>query len=422
MDNGWFAVDIRHVKTFAEALAIGMLIGVERYKDRDAGEQKSAGLRTFTVFALLGAVCGLLAQPAFTLATLGAMTALLLLGYYRHAVKTLGLTTESTALLTFWLGYLMHTHDLLAIGVGIVTTILLASKRALHTFVTEQISMVEFYDTLKFLAVVFVVFPLLPNRGLGPYGFFNPTQIWMLIILVSTISYLGYVLIRVLGGSRGLTVSAMIGGIVSTTAVTMSLAERAREAPALSRTCGVAGVMANAVQFPRLLLLVWVVDADLGRLLTAPLLGMGAVGMLGAWAVTHKRRGMDTEPPAGLLLRNPYSLIPALKFGLFFVAILLMTKAAAVNLGERGIYLASAVAGLGDASAISLTTANLVHGGSLSATAGAVAVLIAVTMNALLKWVLARVTGTRELARWLGGGFAAMLATGIILLVVVHVF
>ena len=422
MDSGSFSADIGLFKTFAEALAIGLLIGAERYKDRETDEQETAGPRTFTVFALLGAVCGAMGQPAFTLATLVAMTALILLEYYRHAEKTLGLTTEVSALLTFWLGYLVHSHESLAISAGIVAVIILASKRALHAFVAEQVSLVEFYDTLKFLAVVFVVFPLLPNRNMGPYDFFNPTQIWMLIILVSAISYLGYVLVRVLGSKRGLTLSALIGGIVSTTAVTMSLADRAKETPGLSRTCGVAGVMANAVQFPRLLLLVWVVDGRLGTFLTLPLLAIGAVGMLGAWVLSRAQGGPVETASTELTLRNPFSLMPALKFGLFFVAVSLMAKAATVNLGEQGIYLASAIAGLGDASAISLTAAKLVHSGSLSAPAASIAILIAVTMNALMKWVLARLNGTRELAGWLGGGFVAMLATGGILLAVLHAF
>ncbi len=415
-------MDIDVFKTFGETLAIGLLIGMERYKDRAPGEQKSAGMRTFTVFALLGVVCGLLNQPGFTLMTFGAVIVLLGLGYYRHATESVGLTTEVAALLTFWIGYLMHAYELLAISMGIVLVVLLAAKRGLHDFVKEQVSEAEFYDTLKFLVVVFVVFPLLPDRNIGPYQFFNPFQVWLLIILVSTISYVGYILIRLLGGKRGLEVSALLGGIVSTTAVTMSLAERARRTPELSRICGVTGVMANAVQFPRLLLLVWVVDGSLGAFLTVPLLGMGAVGLLGAWILGRVRRVTTEDPPADLLLQNPYSLMPALKFGLFFVGVFLLSKLATVWWGEQGIYPASAIAGLGDASAISLSAARLVNSGSLSAPAASAAILIAVTMNALLKWILALVNGNRDLAFWLGGGFVTMLGTGAVLMAAMHTF
>ena len=415
-------MDITVFKTFGEALAIGLLIGTERYKNRAPGERKSAGTRTFTIIALLGAVCGLLNQPWFTLVTLGAVILLLGLGYYRHTSDSVGLTTEIAALLTFWIGYLMHGYESLAISMGIVLVILLAAKRGLHDFVKEQVSEAEFYDTLKFLAVVFVVFPLLPDRDIGPYQFFNPFQVWLLIVVVSTISYAGYILIRLLGGKRGLVVSALLGGIVSTTAVTMSLAERARHAPEYSRIYGVTGVMANAVQFPRLLLLVWVVDRSLGAFLMVPLLAMGAVGLLGAWIMGRLRRVTREEPPVDVLLQNPYSLVPALKFGLFLVGVFLFSRLATVWWDERGIYLASAIAGLGDASAISISAAKFVNIGSLSLSAASAAILIAVAMNALLKWILSLVNGNRELAFWLGGGFVMMLGTGALAMAAMHVF
>ena len=408
MDMGLF-------KIFGQALAIGFLIGVERYKDRAEGEQKSAGLRTFTIFALIGAVCGLLPM-GYALMTLGALVVFLGLGYYRRSEKSYGLTTEVAAILTFWLGYMMHEYELLAISTGIVLVILLASKRALHDFFRYKVSETELYDTLKFLVVVFVVFPLLPNRNMGPYDFFNPTHIWMLIILVSTISYAGYILTRALGNRRGLAISSLVGGVVSTTAVTVFLAQRVREAPAMSRICGVMGVMANAVQFPRLLLLVWVVDASLGAFLALPLLCMGGVGILGAWILSRNHREDGDDPAVNLILPNPYSLMPALKFGLFFVGVFFLSKVATVHLGEGGIYLTSAMAGLGDASAISLSVAHLFRHGTLSLPAACGAIFLAVSMNALLKWVLARAQGNRELAFWLGGGFATMLVTGAVLM------
>lgn len=413
--------NIETIEVLGEALAIGLLLGVERYKDRDPGEKKTAGMRTFTIFALLGAVCGLL-PLSYTLITVGALILLLGLGYYRHSEESLGITTETAALLTFWLGYMMHEYETLAISVGIVLAILLASKRALHDFVKEEVSETELYDTLKFLAVVFVVFPLLPNQNIGPYAFFNPTHIWILIILVSTISYVGYVLIRVLGGKRGLAISALIGGIISTTAVTMSLAQRAKQAPEFSRTYGMAGMMANAVQFPRLLFLIWFVDRNLGAYLTVPLLGMGAVGLLSAWIIGRAQKEGAKDFSTKFIVQNPYSLTPALKFGLFFIGVFLLSKLATVHFGTQGIYMTSAIAGLGDASAISLSVAKLVNDGSLSFPSACTAIFIAVFMNALLKWILAWTNGSRNLAIWLGIGFAAVIGTGLVLLAVMHTF
>ena len=405
-------LDSQTFKILAEALAIGILVGAERYKDRAPEEKRAAGVRTFTILSLLGAIGGLLAEPSFTLAIFGALSAFLLLGYHRHAEHSIGLTTEFAALLVFWLGFLLHTHEVLAISTGIILTIILACKRPLHGFIRDKISETEFYDTLKFLAVVFVIFPILPDRDIGPYGFFNPAHAWLLVILVSTINYSGYFLIRWLGNARGLEVSGLIGGIVSTTVVTMSLAERARRTPDASRLCGVAGIMANAIQFPRLLLLVWVVDRNLGEFLSLPLLAMGTAGLLGAWLLSKFGRGSNSDTEIDFSLQNPYSLAPALKFGALFIGISLLTKGATMWGGEHGIYLASALAGTGDASAISLSIAQLVQGESLSVPAASLAILIAVTMNALVKEGLAWTNGTRELAFWLGGGFAFMLAIG----------
>ena len=210
--------------------------------------------------------------------------------------------------------------------------------------------------------------------------------------------------------------SALMGGIVSTTAVTASLASRVRQNPEFARSCGIAGVMANAVQFPRLLLLVWVVDRSLGAFVTAPLLGMGAVGIIGAWFLWRAQNEKIEDSATDLVVQNPYSLMPALKFGLFFVGVTLLAKIATFEFGDRGIYLTSAIAGLGDASAISLSAAKLVSHGSLSVVTAWSAIFIAVLMNALLKFVLAWRYGSRHLGVWIGSGFAAMLGTGFLLM------
>jgi len=402
-------------KVFGEAVALGFLIGSERYRGKDPGGQ-TAGIRTFTVIALLGATSALLGHDGFTLITFGSLVIFLVSGYWREPAEDIGLTTELAALLTFWLGYLMKDYEILAISTGIVVVILLASKKALHRFVRKQVSEIEFFDTLKFLAVIFVVFPLLPNEYIGPFGFLNPTKLWMLIILISTIGYSGYILIRLLGERRGLAVSALLGGLVSTTAVTMSLADRAQKLPTFSRLFGFAAVAANAVQPSRLLLLIVVVDQELGRFLVLPLVAMSAVGFLAAWALSWTQRPEEGDIPLATLLQNPYSLGPVLKFGLLFVGIFFFVKVANLWMGEGGIYVASAIAGLGSVSAIALSVADMVHMGSLSVGEASVAILIALTGNSLMKWVLSWMRGTRRLALWLGGGLFLMLLTAVIAL------
>ncbi len=409
-------IDLALAKGFGEALAIGLLIGVERYKSRKPGDAKSAGVRTFSVVALLGAVCALLGDGVFTSLTFGAVVLLLGIGYHRQTEQSLGLTTELAAILTFWLGFLVQTHEPLVIATAIVLVILLASKDALHGFVRGQVSEVEFYDTLKFLAVVFVVFPLLPNEPIGPGGLFNPTQAWFLVILVSTISYVGYLLVRLLGARRGLRVGAILGGLVSTVAVTVSLAQRSREDPEASRLLGITAVMANAVQYPRLLLLVWAVDASLAARIAPPFLAAAALGAGGAALFDRLGRKKAVDEPHELVFTNPYSFWPACKFALLFVVVLAGAKLAESWLGMEGVYMVSALAGLADASAISLSVADMAHTGILSSNAAAWSVVIAIATNALVKSVLALVNGTRAIALWLTGGLVAMLAVAVGLL------
>lgn len=403
-------IDLMQARLVAEALAIGLLVGIERYKAREPGEKRAAGVRTFATFALLGGICGLADRIEVSLVAFIALATLVAIGYYRESERSPGLTTETAAFLVFWLGYLVHSHEILAISTAIVLTIMLASKKTLHVFVRESISEVELFDTLKFLAVVLVVYPLLPDRSVGPYGFFNPARFWLLVILVSTIGYVGYFLIRVLGEKRGLLLSLVLGGIVSTMATTVSLASRAREAPEAARFLGVGAVAANAVQFPRLLLLVAAVSAPLARHLAPALVPMTIVGFVGAAVLSarDRERRMDVRLP----LANPYSLTPALKFALFFAAILLLVRFGENALGDGGVLIASVLGGLASTSAVALSLANLVQAGDLPITSATLALLVGISANALVKWIVTLTQGSARLAFWVGGGLLTMLATG----------
>ena len=381
--------------------------------DAGLGRRSPPGCATFAILCLLGAICGIFDTTVLTAVTFAAVAAMVVLGYYRSPAESLGLTTEFAALLVFWIGYLLRSHEAAAISLGITLTIFLASKRTLHHFVREQISETEFEATLKFLVVVLVVYPILPDREMGPYGFFNPRDVWGLVILVSTISYAGYFLTRWLGHRRGLMVGSLAGGFVSTTAVTMSLAERARSAPEASRLMGSAAVLAAAVQGPRLLLLLWAVNRGLASSLAIPLMGMALVGLVGAWLL-GRRAGSGSE--VELPLQNPYSVRPALKFGLFFVAILLLVEAGNTWLGERGSLLASGIAGTASTSAVALSVSTLLNEESLTPLVAAGSVLVAITANALSKWVLVLVNGTQQMAFWLGGGLLTMLAAAFMFL------
>jgi uncharacterized membrane protein (DUF4010 family) len=403
-------VGIEHVRILAEALGIGLLVGIERYHSRREGEKRIAGLRTFGALGLLGGIAGLLAMPAFTVAIFIPLAALLVISYFRRDERSVGGTTEVAGLVVFWLAYLVRDFEVLAIGAAILLTLLLASKRTLHDFVRRTMSEEELFATLKLLAVVLVIYPLLPDRAMGPYDFFNPSRAWLLVIVVGAISFAGYVLVRWLGRGRGLHLSAFLGGVVSTAATTMSLAVRSREAPAWSKQLATAGVAANAVQFPRVLVLAALLNRELGARLLLPCVAAAGGGLAIAWLIT--RRQAKEEPDVDLVLSNPFALIPALEFGAFFVAVLFVVKFAGAHLGEGGVYLTGLVAGAANVSTVALSVAGLVDDHSLGADAGMLAVLIAVAANALTKWLIALINGTRQFAYRLGAGLLAMLGAG----------
>jgi uncharacterized membrane protein (DUF4010 family) len=316
------------------------------------------------------------------------------------------------ALLTFWLGYMVRFREAAAIGLGIVLAILLAAKRPMHDFVKGRISDVEFFDTLKFLAVVFVVYPLLPDRTVGPWEFFNPRQAWMFVVIYSGLSYVGYFLVRVFGSDHGLFVSALMGGLVSTPAVTMSLAHRSRNAPEHARLIGAAAIIANSMQFPRLLLLVLVVDGNLVNRVAGPLLAMFVVGAIVAWLVRGLARRDGESDAIELVLRNPFSFKPALTFAALLVAFLFLSRFGLLWRGEGGVYLAATLTGLVNVSAIALTLPSLAEAGGLAAGSATLVLLLAITANALAKWVVALLNGARAMALWLGIGMVAILAAG----------
>ncbi len=409
-------IDVSVFITFGEALAIGLLFGLERYKDRKEGEKKSAGLRTFAVISVLGAVCGFVAVNNLTLVTFGALAGFLLIGYFRRSETSPGITTETAALLTFWLGYLMHTHQNLSISIGIVVVILLAAKRTMHDFVREQISEGELYDTLKFLAVVFIVLPLLPNTTFGPLEVFNPRQLWGLVVLVSTVSFGGYVLMRLVGPRRGLALNALFSGLVSTTALTISLAHQSRRARSLSRPIGLSGILGNAVQFPRLLLLLSVVSQQMALSLLIPFLGAFAAGILFYGAFTRKGCADYDDQPAVSLLENPYSFRPALKFALLVSAVLFLVKIVKESAGETGVYLAAALSGFANVSAVALSLGSFVQVGEIDLSAGCLSLFLAVVTNLISKTALAWLNGSAEFFSWLVAGLTVLLSSGAVLL------
>jgi uncharacterized membrane protein (DUF4010 family) len=402
---------------FGAALGLGLLLGLERERKRDA-ELLFGGVRTFALIALLGAVGAFLERELnegwLVLAAFIGVSALVVVSYTTTAARgELGITTEISALLAFIVGALCGWDR---VGVASVTTVvcllLLTLKDYLHRL-AQRVELEDVEATLKFAVISVIILPLLPNETFGPppLNVINPYKIWLMVVLIAGLNFLGYVLVKVLGNEHGLLVTGILGGLVSSTAVTLSFSQRSRQEPAMSSAFVLAIVAAWTIMFLRVVVMVGFVNLSLAAVLGLPLGLMAAAGAVVALVLWRRTRSQETGVvTAGA---NPFELGEAIKFGLLFGVVTVVAKAAEVYLGETGLYLAGAVAGLTDVDAISLSMANLAVAEPENLKVAARTVVIAVLSNTLVKAGMAVFLGTPALRR------TVLLATLLVLITAV---
>ncbi|TAH34692.1 MAG: MgtC/SapB family protein [Planctomycetota bacterium] len=407
--------EVRQLLYLGVALAIGLLVGTERgWQARDAKEgTRVAGIRTFGVLGLLGGVCALLAQSLgpFFLGLAFLAVALFLLGtyvLYSRRTGDVGATTETAALLTFGLGALAGGGSLsLASAAAVVLTFLLRLKPELHRWV-RNLDARELLVALQLLLVLVVLLPVLPDRGYGPYEAVNPYQITWMVGLILAISFAAFVAMRLAGPRAGLLLTGLLGGLISSTAVTVGLARRVREHPGLERVHAAAIIAASCMMFLRVLLQVALVNRALLRHLLVPLLAAATAGALAAlllWRTAQRDKARDGSQP----MHSPVGLGAAFRFSLLLAGIGLAARALHATFGDSGIYAASALSGLADVDAVTLSLARMA-GGSLEPGVAAHGILLASGVNTLVKAVLAWWIGGKLLGRVAAAPLLLMLA------------
>lgn len=405
------------------ALLAGLLIGSERERaPAEAGDASLVGgARTHALVALSGALAMLLEPMAgfapVAVGQLGLM-AWLYAGYRDdvHKERRRGLVPE-VGLLTAWLLGVTAASDLLplqdramaVLGLAVVVTAVLRTKPRMHAFI-RGLRPDDVRAALQFLAVALVMLPLLPDRTYGPLDVLNPHQIGLMVVLIAGLDFAGYVAVRALGPGRGLGLTGLLGGLVSSTAVTLAASGRAREAPALADGTALAVVTASTIMFPRVLLEVAVVNAELLRPLALPFGAMTLTGGVGALLLYLRTRGDKPTSPE-IRLVNPFELGPALKFGLLFALVLFISKAAYEYLGQRGTYLAGGLAGLTDVDAITLSMSRLAREG-LAEQVAVITIALAAASNTLVKAGLALFIGGRGHGLRVLASLASALAVG----------
>ena len=407
-------MDVFLILKFLIALALGALIGIERERKKEGAE--FAGVRTFILIAILGTISAYLSQdfPYFWIVSFAGLVVLVGLSYLVTTRKNddVGITTEIAAYLTFVLGMLCFADEgmLLAPILAIIITTLLAIKPHLHQF-AHRVSEKELINTLKFLIIAFVILPILPDEVMGPLAVFNPFQIWLMVVFISAISFTGYILMKIIGPERGLGVTGIVGGLVSSTAVATSMAARVKESGLLMKAAVFATVVASSMMFLRMLFEVSVINPTLLPKLSAPMMVMGVLGIiLGifVWRRTEVRQ-MDAD----LKLDNPFSLKPALIFGALFLAILFLSKIANIYLGSSGVYLASIISGVADVDAITISMA-LLAPDTISNNTAVTAITLAAISNTVFKFLITLFLGTRKFARNIGIIFLVVILAGLI--------
>jgi uncharacterized membrane protein (DUF4010 family) len=407
------------------AVAAGGLIGAERQQaHRAKSGEDFGGIRTFPLVALAGA-CGGLLRPAVGpwgfLALFGGVASLLAISHARSGRHDLGISSEVAALVTFALGTIATTPELLSAGprylvVGAVagmTMALLALKRPLHGFVA-RISEDDVYATVKFVLLALVFIPVLPNHAYGPYGAINPFKVGVFTALVAAISFAGYVAVRWLGGQRGAIVTGLFGGLASSTAVTLTFAARTKEQKEMLGIAAIAIVAASATMFARMLVILGIRDRELLVMLALPLGAMALTGWAGSFFLYRRetsRKGSDVS------LKNPFELKRALQFGVLYVIVSVVAKGAQAYAGKLGLYASAVVAGIADVDAITLSMTELHLSGTEAREAGTSIVLAAVT-NTIVKAVMAAVVGGWPLGKKVGIVLVTSVAVGAVLLAV----
>jgi len=407
----------------AMALLMGLLIGIEREHSINIEREPSqkeipffAGVRTFPLITLFGFLCGLTARAGWGWMLpvgLAGVCALAVAAYIVRAQGPYkGATTEFMALLAFVFGALAALGYLIpAATFAVAATLLLSEKAPLH-HLAQSIQEDELYAILKFAVVSVIILPLLPNRAFGPLNALNPRLIWWVVVLISGLSMVGYLLMRLLGARQGIAVTGILGGIASSTAATFGLSNQARSAgESLARYFALGITIASTIMFVRVVIITAVIDGPLARALTLPIALPFIVGV-GISIYLWKRK--ESERDAALHVKNPMELWSAIKFALLFAVVLVASKAGYKYFGSMGMYVAGVLAGLEDVDPFTISAARMARDSVLAPNTANASILLSCATNTLVKGGIAVFLGGRPLSKVIIPVFATLTLASLI--------
>ena len=415
-------LDLTTIHHLLIALGIGLIIGAERERRKTARSTPSAaGLRTFTIGALLGAVAMLLGGAVMLGLAAGAVAALAVASYWLiHDVKDPGITTEVSLVGTVLLGGLAMVQPALASSIGVVIAIILAARTPLHRFVGEVITQSEPSDVLILGGATLVILPLLPDRNIGPWQALNPHSIWLVVILILGINAVGHGATRWLGARLGVPLLGLVSGFVSSSATIAAMGSWVRGTPACLKAGVAAALLSSVATFVQLGAVIEMTDHRTFLATMVPLGAAGAMGLVtGGFYTLRAWRQPSAEAPR---MSQSFSVLLALGFAGVLSAMLIAVAALRVWFGELGLLSAAAVAGVMDVHAAAIAIAAQVADGRISANQAVVPTLVACTTSTAAKILFATTAGTRPFgmrvipglvlivgAAWAGGWFVSAL-------------
>jgi uncharacterized membrane protein (DUF4010 family) len=405
------------IQKIAIALGLGLLVGFQR----EWTAPHVAGIRTFGLITVLGAVTGIFIEAAggwLIGAGLLAVATMIIVGNVLRLRESEvedepGLTTEVAALVMYMVGVALAIDRIvLGIIVGGGTAVLLHWKRPLHNFV-ERIGEADIRAIIQLVLIALVILPILPNKNYGPYGVLNPFEIWTMVVLIVGISLAGYIAYKFLGARSGTLVAGVLGGLISSTATTVSYSRRSERSPSIASLAALVIMIASTVVFGRVLLEVAAVAPTVLRQITPPLavmMGIMALISIGLFLFREK------EDHPTKLDEDPSELRAAIIFGLLYAGVLFAVAAVKEHFGNEALYVVAALSGLTDMDAITLSTAQMIKRERLDVDAGWRMILIGFLSNLGFKLAAIGILGSRGLLIRVAGAFALATVGGVSLL------
>jgi uncharacterized membrane protein (DUF4010 family) len=406
-------MDLPVLHHLAIAVGLGLLVGLQR--ERSAS--RIAGIRTFPLITIFGVLCGIAAQSFGGWVVAAGLLGVAVVAGVANVVQIRsreldpGMTTEVAGLIMFMIGVALTLGLVLeAIVAGAVVALLLHWKAPLHTF-AGRIEPQEFDSLMRFILITLVVLPVLPNQGFGPYGILNPFRIWLMVVLIVGISLAGYLAFKLFGAKLGMLAAGLLGGLISSTATTISYSRRTREYPERSPAAAFVVALASTVVFVRVLIEIAAVAPSMMSATAGPIAAMMGVMLLVCVALYAAGTGsrelelQDEDPPS--------DLGPAVIFGLLYAAVLLAVAFAKQHWGDQGLYTVAAISGLTDMDAITLSTAELMRAGELPPSTGWRLILVGSLANLVFKGGIVAALGHPRLRRRISVAFTAALVAGV---------